>query len=102
MREATYHGEVGALCCGLPGAPPVEYEVCFYYRNYYGSVDCYMWRPSHLPGTYIHFDVMDISDPKDWYRGARYEFVALVEGQPMSGRQRRLGLRRFYRVMRRV
>ena len=101
MRNATYHGEVGALRSRLRDRP-LSYEVCFYYRNYYGSVDCYMWRPSHLPGTYIHFDVMDISDPKDWYRGARYEFVALVEGQPMSGRQRRLGLRRFYRVMRRV
>ena len=98
--KASFLGTVGAMNVLLPYRP-LSYEVCFYFRNFAGSVDCYLWRPTHAPDVYLLYRVLDISDPNDWYIGSRYEFQGVVGGvEPMSASQRRRGLRRFYRVMR--
>ena len=99
VMNAQFHGTVSGLTTPLPYYPRRDFEVCFYYANYYGLVDCYIWRHGYHPELWAHYEVEDISTPNDWWRGSRYRFVRIVEFQPLSKRARALGLSRFYRHM---
>ena len=99
VRAATYRGRVDAMRLPLPYRPG-HYEVCFYYANFSGTVDCYLWRRGLPPNRYIKYQVPDIHDPRDWFYGTRYVFVGVHTDQPMSRAWRRAGLGRFYSVMR--
>ena len=101
VRDALYHGEVGAMTTPLPRRP-LDYEVCHYYGNDAGTVDCYLWRPTFPSGIYVKYEVVDIHDPSDWYRGARYVRQGVVADEPIGRRARRAGLWRFYKRMRLV
>ena len=100
MLEATRHGEVGAITEPVPGTRPVDYEVCRYYGNDAGTVDCYLMRPSFPNGVYAKYEVVDIHDPADWLRGAHYVWRGSSLGPLVGRRARRAGLRRFYARMR--
>ena len=101
VRDALYHGEVGAMTTPLPRRP-LDYEVCHYTGNEVGTVDCYFWRPIFPSGTYLKYEVVDIHDPADWFRGARYVRRGAVADAPIGRRARRAGLWRFYARMRLV
>ena len=98
-ETAVYHGRVGAMLTPLPARPRL-YEVCYYFANYAGTVDCYQWRPDFPDGLYVKFEVTDICSPDDWWRGESYVLVGLHWDTPITRRNRILGLYRFYRVMR--
>ena len=98
VSTAIHHGQVGSMRIPLPRRP-TDYEVCFYYDNLQGSVDCYLWRPTHPPSFYVRFEVVDISDPLSWHPGSRYVYRSVVTRARMSRRHRTEGLWRFYRVM---
>ena len=97
--ETVYHGEVGAMTEPLPQRPK-DYELCRYYGNDVGTVDCYLWRPGFPTGMYLKYEVVDIHDPADWARGAHYVRRGAVAGAPVGRRACRVGLRRFYARMR--
>ena len=99
VLDALYHGEVGAMTEPLPRRP-LDYEVCHYYGNDAGTVDCYLWRPTFPSGTYLKYEVVDIHDPADWARGAHYARRGAVADAPIGRRARRVGLWRVYACMR--
>ena len=101
VLNALYHGRVGSMDSPLPRRRVSDdYEVCFYFANYYGSVDCYSWRPDYPPHLYVKWEVTDIHDPNDWFYGSRYVYVGVESCQPLSRKARAAGFRRFYRSMR--
>ena len=94
---AISHGRVGGLFTPLPYRPSWwNYEVCRFSGNDKGTVDCYLWSPVFAPSLYARFEVVDISDPRDWWWGSRYHFVDVASRPPMHTSQ---GLNRFYEVM---
>ena len=99
VLDACHHGRVGAMTTPLPYLPS-NWEVCVYYANDHGTVDCCMWRPSCTSGIYVKYEVLDIADPEDWYYGARYRFVGLHHDTPLSTCIESMGLRIFYNRMR--
>ena len=64
------------LCALLPGA---DIDVLYYFRNYVGTVDCYLQRVGFAIDRFLWFTCCDISDPADWYLAADYEFVRPVD-----------------------
>ena len=100
LRSARHHGRVGDLRIPLPYNPDGEFEVCHYHANDAGTADCYVWRPQHPPTVWVHYEVLDISDPSDWWWGADYVFRNVVDRPPVSARVRSEGMNRFYKYLR--
>ena len=96
--DATYHGVVSDIRTPLP-ARPLDWEVAYYFRNYAGNVDCYVWKRYHHPTVYACYEVVDIEDPSAWYMGSRYAWRGFRAYTAIGSRVRRAGLRRFYRLM---
>ena len=72
VLSAVYHGTVGAMHNPVPyHLAGGDYSVYFYFANYQGTVDCYMWTPAYPPNRYVMYEVQDISEPKHWYYGNR-------------------------------
>ena len=100
LRSARYHGHVGDLRIPLPYHPDGEYEVCHYHATSTGIVSCYVWRSQSPPTVWAHYEVVDISDPSDWWWGADYVFQDVVDRPPVSARVRSEGMGCFYRYLR--
>ena len=98
VRDAYDFGRVAHLRWPLP-AYPLNFQVAYYFRNYAGNVDCFVWRPHFAPTSYELYEVMDIADPAWWYFGTRYVWRGYREEAPVPSRVRRRGLRLFYGLM---
>ena len=100
VRRARHHGRVGDVRVPLPYHPDGQFQVCHYYANAAGTVSCYAWLSDFSPTVWVHYEVLDISDPSHWWWGADYVFQDLVDRPPVSSRVRREGMFRFYTYMR--
>ena len=55
-------------------------QLFWFSQNYRGGVDCYVLpfpRPWD-PAVFVHYRVLDIQDPRHWFRATDYDFVGVV------------------------
>ena len=55
-----------------------DYDLCYYFSNFGGFVDCYFSRAGMGPAEFYHLHVHDITDYLDWWRATDYVPVDLV------------------------
>ena len=100
--QAVHHGPARSMHLPVRDCPTSlhVYEVSYFFENYHGTVDRYIWRPDYPDGFYVKFEVHDIARPHEWWRGRHYVSCGWYFDAPVPPRYRVLGLDRFYSVMR--
>ena len=95
----VYHGVVSNLRVPVPEVNFGDWEIAYFFGNYHGSVDVYTWSRRYPPTQWGYHEALNICNPRDWWL-CDLDYRWPVVWPALSRRQRRRGMRQFYRLMR--